>query len=465
MTQNPYFPVFVVGKNSLNVLCGCSTTANFECITCECSICHICKPQHSDHYLQSLEDWCPEHNKDLIFFCEQDLVPLCESCLEWHLESKHKVWHRDQIIKQFWGTINDIEENRKKMIKASKKISGIEGNYRVLNLKFQKILGTEVKVWYEQVKQAFEVGSFEYPQNQELEPFIHESAPITQSILMHITTYPARPDDSETLVYVTRGSSEMFMYNFASNSFSILKITEKILKWSGIVLYSPFQLLVTGGKPSKNQGSTACCFSINIKTGDLDPFPDMPTSHSSHVCLQYNSQIYVLSGKNNVNGISTCCERLDLASRNWQTLRNNIIGRTCAAGVVHKEKIFIIGGCKNNSVEKYSIVKDQWKLLSFKLFDVVWQHLAISTGERVLVFGGDSVYDTPSRYSYLLDTKSGEVSQLEVIPVGQCWLCGWYPYIIRGNRLWVMNKELKFLSYNLDTQQWSSFRNKLRKTK
>ena len=352
------------------------------------------------------------------------------------------------------------------MIEACQKLKKPEEEPQASLLNFQKTLATKANTWHSKVRQVFQLTSIQYHKNPELEPFINESSlPLTQTILTHLSTFPPNPEDFDTLAYITRGSFELFTYNFSSNSFNSLKLPEKILKWSGVVQYSPFHLLITGGKPSKNQGSITSCFSLNLQTSHLEHFPSMPTSHSSHVSLHHKGQVYIISGKNDLNGISSCCERLDLASKTWYTLSNNVLGRTCAAGVVHKERIFIIGGCKNNSIEKYSLAKDQWKLLSYKLFDVLWQHLAISTGERVLVFGGDSVYDTPTRYSFLLDTKTGEVSQLNIIPVGQCWLCGWYPNILRGNRVWVMNKELKFLSYNLNTGQWSSFKNQLKKPK
>lgn len=377
----------------------------------------------------------------------------------------HKLWNKDQIIKELWGVIRDVEENGESMVETCGKVGMIGGGNERDCERFRRILERKSCVWYEKVKQAVELVSMDYGKSDDIEPFVSENLPVTQKILMHLTTAPVSEGEPQTLVYITRGSCDVFIYNFLKQSFTNLKSSQKIIKWSGITQYSPTEVLITGGKLNKNNGSVSTCFSLNINTGQVEPFPDMLSCHSSHISLLHHHTIYIISGKNSNNGISNSCEKLDLSTKTWTSLCNIIIGRTCAAGVVHKENIFIIGGCKNNTVEKYTISEDQWVLLEFKLFEVVWQHLAVDLSEQVLIFGGDSINDAPTRYSYLLDMETGEVSQLDVLPVGQSWLCGWYPCTTRGNRIWVMNKELKFLTYNLSTNQWSSYKNKLRKTK
>jgi N-acetylneuraminic acid mutarotase len=225
-----------------------------------------------------------------------------------------------------------------------------------------------------------------------------------------------------------------------------------------VLQYRKNYILITGGKPSKNEGSVTNCFAFELDTGHIIDFPSMISGHSSHVIIQYFDNIYVISGKNSSNIVSNNCEILDLNTFEWKSIANNIVGRTCAAGAIVNNQIFITGGCKNNTIERYKIADDVWHILAFTMPDYKWQHSAFPVGEKILIFGGEGIEDESSRNSYYFDTESMSFTEFREIPVGTPWLCGWYCYVIRGNRIWTMNKEKKLLGYNIATNEWNLYK-------
>jgi hypothetical protein len=407
-------------------------------------------------------DQCSLHFLEFNFFCLTERVPLCRICIDSHVEDCHKVWHKTDIIEKHILTINDISKNKEKLLSLSKKSEKISVDLKIANKTFQKIIKKPRKTWYEKVEQVFELLDMSFPSNPEMHPFENPFASLTSNMISYLSTSSSSSSFS-TMAYVTRGTSDCFTYDFNTQEFRILKTSKKILKWSGIIQNSSKTLIVTGGKHSKEEGSTNDCFELNVEDGSINTLEKMLSSHSSHVNILWNGYLYVISGKNNNNSVSTQCEKLDLESLNWSSIENNQVGRTCASGSAHKGNLFIIGGCKNSSIEKYDVKENIWSLVQVRLFDIIWQHLSVSVGDKILVFGGDSANDAPTRYSYLLDPETAEVSDLETLPVSQCWLCEWYPSLVRGNRIWIMSKELKFLSYNIDTQEWRVLKNSIKR--
>lgn len=430
-----------------------------------------------------------------MFFCELEKIPLCRICTQDHNQGNHKVWHKYDIIEKYILTIEEIRNNKEKILKISKDSETINEELQLANKQFQNLINKPTPNWYSQVIQVLELKEMNLPSNPEIAPFLSDSSPITSNIITLLSTSPVpapnyqiyegsssamsdgqndpalndleKPEfldnTKSILVYATRGTYDMFTYNFATQEFNSIKSSCKILKWSGITSISPSRLLVTGGKTSKEEGSTNKCFFLSITDGSCESLTPMLSSHSSHVSILHNNNIYIISGKNSSNGVSTECESFSLSTQKWLPIASNLIGRTCASGAVNNNTIYLIGGCKNNSIEKYDIFDDKWFLMSTRLFDVIWQHLSVSIGEKILVFGGDSLYDSPTRYSFLLDPLTGEVSEVETLPVGHCWLCGWYPSLVRGNRIWVMSKDIKFITYNINTHEWKVMKNSARK--
>ena len=438
---------------------------------------------------------CQIHYLELLFFCEFEKIPLCRICIQDHSGEDHKVWHKFDVIEKYILTLDEIRNNKERILQISKDSETINEELRLANKEFQHIINKPTPNWYSEIIQVLELLDMNLPSNPEIAPFLSDNSPITSNIITMLSSAPppnhpiyeasssfrsdgqneselndlAKPESEGStkyiLAYATRGTCDMFTYNFATQKFKSIKSSRKILKWSAVTHISPLKLLLTGGKTSKDEGSNNQCFLLSITDGSCESLDPMLSSHSSHVSVLHDNQVYIISGKNSTNGVSTECERLNLSTYKWFSIASNHIGRTCASGAVHNNTIYLIGGCKNNSIEKYDIVSDTWSLEPTRLFDVIWQHLSISIGDKILIFGGDSLYDSPTRYSFLLDPLTGVVSEIETLPVGHCWLCGWYPSLVRGNRIWVVGKDMKFITYNINTHEWKVMKNSARKLK
>lgn len=123
--------------------------------------------------------------------------------------------------------------------------------------------------------------------------------------------------ESNKLYYLSRGSKDYMCFDLETQMpiCMAIKTNEVIPRWSGFVLLPNGHILITGGKPSKESGAKLTAFYLNPETGDTYPAPNMISGHSSHVCLLVNNDVYVLSGKNEVNQTLNHCEALNLASQ------------------------------------------------------------------------------------------------------------------------------------------------------
>jgi len=123
--------------------------------------------------------------------------------------------------------------------------------------------------------------------------------------------------ESNKLYYLSRGSKEYVCYDLENQRVSTMSIrsADIIPRWSGFVLLPNGNILITGGKPSKESGAKLAAFYLNPETGDTMPAPNMINGHSSHICLLINNEVYVLSGKNEINQTLNHCEVLNLATQ------------------------------------------------------------------------------------------------------------------------------------------------------
>lgn len=405
---------------------------------------------------ESVKDWseaveCEEHNLVIDFFCEETRKAMCQICAEEYCEKNFEVMHKDDIEFKYYSTILDLKHNKAELLSISSLFLTNSNN-------FKSIIETSPKTWIESLNQILDIKSLTELSDSDVQSFFDKTSPLTRLAVEKLTSLPPRPSEFTLIGYVTRGSHDLYTYDFTSHIYNHLKIDRLVSKWSCILQIRDGIFFVTGGKPSKDQGAISKCFTINMRTGQTFENWDMLSAHSSHVSLMHNNRVYVISGKDATNQVSTFVEYWDLTLNTWNSLGNCVIGRTCASGAIHHNFIYVIGGCKNNTIESYDIQNNIWALLALNMPDIKWQHSAVTINDEILIFGGEGINDEPSRNSYLYNPGTSSFIEFQEIPVGNSWLSSWYPMLVRGNRIWVMNKELKFLSYNAITHQWSTFK-------
>ncbi|OMJ73869.1 hypothetical protein SteCoe_27351 [Stentor coeruleus] len=394
---------------------------------------------------------CEEHNLIVDFFCEETRKAMCRVCAEEYFFMNYEVIHKDDIEFKYYSTILDLKHNKTELL-------NISSLFLTNSDRFKSIIEYSPKTWIESLNQILDIKSLTELTDSDVQSFFDKTSPLTRLAIEKLTSLPPRPSDYTLIGYVTRGSHDLYTYDFTNNNYNHLKINRLVSKWSCILQIHDGIFFVTGGKPSKDQGAISKCFTINMRNGLTTDNFDMLSAHSSHVSLMHNNRIYVISGKDATNQVSTFVEYWDMKLNTWNRLANCIIGRTCASGAVYNDFIYVIGGCKNNTIESYDIHTDVWNLFNFNMPDIKWQHSAVAIDNGILIFGGEGINDEPSRNSYIFNLRNYNFIEFQELPVGNSWLSSWYPVLFRGNRIWVMNKELKFLSYNTITHQWSTFK-------
>lgn len=76
----------------------------------------------------------------------------------------------------------------------------------------------------------------------------------------------------------------------------------------------------------------------------------------------YEDSAYIFGGQGSFNGqILSSCEKFDLVEQKWKPLKNLSRQRTKAKTMVHKDQIFIWGGCDSlqnlTQIEMYFFIK------------------------------------------------------------------------------------------------------------
>lgn len=88
-------------------------------------------------------------------------------------------------------------------------------------------------------------------------------------------------------------------------------------RWSAFTLLPNGNILVTGGKESKQTGAKTAAFILNPNTGDVPMSFDMIFGHSSHVSVLANGKVYICSGKNEANTTHSNCEFFDISTASF----------------------------------------------------------------------------------------------------------------------------------------------------
>ncbi|CAG9324089.1 unnamed protein product [Blepharisma stoltei] len=138
---------------------------------------------------------------------------------------------------------------------------------------------------------------------------------------------------------------------------------------------------------------------FNTNNYQLDPGPPMKIPRYNHASLISGNYLYVIGGCNFAS--IKDCERFNLISKKWQQIGNLNVARENLAACVHKGRIFVAGGIKENSIESYNAVNNKFSLLRIQM-PIGGSSLMFSYKDQILIFHCKqiSTFDTISCSDY-----------------------------------------------------------------
>ena len=224
----------------------------------------------------------------------------------------------------------------------------------------------------------------------------------------------ANNKDKENIVIFFGDSygKKILEYNFSDDHFSFIEFNHNNLNdlhfnhfehiHSKASSFSGGKILITGGFIlDNNQRTVTRRTSLVVynkeKSLSIEAFKPMLNNRFSHGCIISNDTPYVFGGNDGKQAIS-CVEYYDRAEHNWKFLSYMNISRECFSYcLIEQRYIFVFGGCNEDildSIERYDIIYDKWKLLDCKMKRPLKDATAcaIDNNRIVLIGGNDTVF-------------------------------------------------------------------------
>lgn len=115
-------------------------------------------------------------------------------------------------------------------------------------------------------------------------------------------------------------------------------------------------VLVTGGVASKHAFVYEWC------KKSVDQVDDMGVERGFHSAVNLGDFVYVIGGQ--VRGqASKFCERFDIVQKQWQDIGDLNSPRFRHSACVYRGRIFVAGGCNNDTLEVYNTVSNKFSVL------------------------------------------------------------------------------------------------------
>ena len=389
-----------------------------ECITCElyccgnCSVNHLAKARFSHHKVLSISKTklivCIEHYLELEFFCVDEKVLVCSSCLEKH-QSHYVISKNDaqnilgpealNCKAKIQSAIEIIKADKTKLFNHLQAIDTQENNdfdhlstmceKNIQSIKtFESEARKNISNAYVEVKSSIsqkinnltviekQIESLITEEDvlevlQKSFPFLNIKPYATDLKLPKFTYTPfnspvlSLSSPLQDLFYLNRGTREYYVYSIASKELSVKELpndSPTISRWSSFTTLSDGRILITGGKVDRNSGSHKICMFIDPYNNLYYPAIHMIKGHSSHIALRIFNKVFIISGKNEDNVCDSFCEVFDLYKEIWTPIGKINFPRTCAAGSFVRNFIYVIGGFQNsvsNAIERYSLQSNE----------------------------------------------------------------------------------------------------------
>lgn len=193
----------------------------------------------------------------------------------------------------------------------------------------------------------------------------------------------------------------LLLYSFENDAWSVIESVNFDSSWeffdySSVSSFSSGDLLLTGGCHYTNYRNTARKSTYLIKISgnsiNIHPFHPLLIDRFSHGSLIIKDVPYVFGGHDGNETLSSL-EYFDTLEGKWKFLSFMNIEREIFAYCCIKQRyIYVFGGFNVNhldSIERYDIVYDKWKLLNIKMKRPLQNATAVEVdNSKIVLIGG-----------------------------------------------------------------------------
>lgn len=205
------------------------------------------------------------------------------------------------------------------------------------------------------------------------------SGPLKNSSYSSSAIYPKKENFNHVLFFGDSKDKLILNYSFENDAWNVLETvcidsSFELQDYSSVSSFSSGDILLTGGCQYTNYRNTAqkstYLIKFNSKVIHIFPFKPMIVDRFSHGSLIIKDVPYVFGGHDGNETLSSL-EYYDEKETKWKFLSFMNIEREIFAYCCVKQRyIYVFGGFNVNhldTIERYDIVYDKWKLLNIKM--------------------------------------------------------------------------------------------------
>jgi N-acetylneuraminic acid mutarotase len=129
-------------------------------------------------------------------------------------------------------------------------------------------------------------------------------------------------------------------------------------------------------------------------------------NHKSHCLVELEDKMYAISGC-----YTNRVERLNFIRSDWEPVGELARARSKASGVAHRGSIYVVGGKRLRSIEKFEFLKNSWTLMQYTLPANSFNTCIVTLRDTSYVLFGGSLAGTSA---LRIDFDSGEAEPTEL---------------------------------------------------
>ncbi|OMJ69759.1 hypothetical protein SteCoe_32424 [Stentor coeruleus] len=411
----------------------CSEPGNHCCLTCRIFLCKNCSENHKTeknsyhdvNLLSSLNtSHCLVHFLKYTKFCVDDKILLCLRCFGSH--RSHNLQSLDEALVSLSSLVIQSKEHLSRIVS----IEPLElKDYPHIVTAYSNLLSISNPLRFLQFTYKLDA------------PCLY--------LAEQLQNIPI-------LVYIDRGTSNVFACNHKAQKFFEAKSSETFPKWCAFTPLPNGEILITGGKGAKEFGALLNMF---ILSNDMKCkyTGSMIFGHSSHAAVLVDKKVYILAGKGCDNLASGHCEVFDIITKESDIIPAMKHGRTCPAAVNLSKSLYVFGGFTqsiSNNIEKLTFGAKEWIDLDITLPIRLFQPGAVAIDEsQIMIIGGEISSEIKNVHSMIFNATTEQFGFCKKMPIEDSWLGCWYDIKKTPTHVLTCNKR-NILSFHLKLGVW-----------
>lgn len=411
----------------------CSEPGDHCCLTCKIFLCKSCSENHKTeknayhdvNLLSSLNtSHCLVHFLKYTKFCFDDRILLCLRCFNSH--RSHNLQSLDQALASSSSLVLPFKEH----LSQISYVNHLELNdYPHIFIAYSNLLSILNPLRFLQFTYRLEIPCLQHSEQSQIIPM---------------------------LIYIDRGTSTIFGCNQKAQKVFEVKSSENFPKWCAFTPLHNGEILISGGKGSKESGALLSMF---ILSSDMKCkyTGNMIYGHSSHAAVLVENKVYILAGKGIDNLAGGHCEVFDIITKESDVIPTMKHGRTCPAAVYLSNAIYVFGGFTqsiSNNIEKLALSANEWIDLDITLPIRLFQPGAVAIDEnQIMIIGGEISSEIKNVHSMIFNTTTEQFGFCKKMPIEDSWLGCWYDIKKTPTHVLTCNKR-NILSFHLKLGIW-----------